>query len=544
MNRNKIKRNIKKWIRYFYLFKPLIEGRLLYEFLVPKDILDLVKKIELDKVSDEKVFRFIIASSFFNAVLIGLPGSIGIGVYIAMGFEVLIAFQLARMSKLLDIKGGILDLLRLIKATGITALSVLYGFKLALNLVWGILALVPLGGFASFLATFFTTMFYSIFLYLSFTELKLNDGISTAMAKRIIKKTYEFSTGIFKSFFSLVRSDMPKFFIETKNSIIDACKGIINIKPQIKGEMFLAGCYAYLLSGNYDGLAGPFSKLWLEAWRLSFPSQLSEDATIEEIKELADSYDAEAFQRVIQNVNSKFYEVIETIHENADGDEWSAELIVDQNHPASDAIFYNKETGQYIEINYKFTLNQNYIESHIQRYPDVPVVTPPEVAEKINSPLVMSGNYEHGVVLEISEANFDDLLNKSHSLSLEAATVASGGVSLLMHIFPFLMAYYKGTISKELLFKALKTFYPKIAGRTLNRIGMLSLLGPVYGMFLIASFVFKSSLYGYEDIDKDKSKNNEEVSEVDEEVIEKEEEPKPKTISRRGLITLSFLKDV
>ena len=52
MNRNKIKCNIKKWIRYFYLFKPLIEGRLLYEFLVPKDILDLVKKIELDKVSE------------------------------------------------------------------------------------------------------------------------------------------------------------------------------------------------------------------------------------------------------------------------------------------------------------------------------------------------------------------------------------------------------------------------------------------------------------------------------------------------------------
>tara|TARA_B110000037_G_scaffold208276_1_gene256194 strand:- start:1740 stop:2024 length:285 start_codon:yes stop_codon:yes gene_type:complete len=94
------------------------------------------------------------------------------------------------------------------------------------------------------------------------------------------------------------------------------------------------------------------------------------------------------------------------------------------------------------------------------------------------------------------------------------------------------------------LFKALKTFYPKIAGRTLNRIGMLTLLGPVYGMFLIASFVFKSSLYGYEDIDKDKSKNNEEASEVVEEVTEKEEKPQPKTFSRRGLITLSFLKDV
>ena len=543
MKWNEIDRNRKKWIRYFHLFKPLVEGRFLYEFLVPKDILDLVKKIELEKVSDEKVFRFIIGCSFFNAVLIGLPGSIGYGVYISMAFEALIAFQLARMSGLLDVKDSISKLFKLIKATGIAGLTVLYGFKAALNFIFGIISLIPLGGSASFLATFFTTLFYSIFLYLSFTEIKLGDALTKSMPKRILKKTYQFSTGIFKSFWKLFEEDLPKLLRETKDSIFDACRGIIHIKPKIKGEMFLAGSYAYLLSGNYDGLKGPFAQLWLEAWRESHPTQLK-NATVEEIKELADSYDAESFPRLVQNVNSKFYEKLETTHENADGDKWSAELIVDQNHPASDAVFYNQETGQYIEINYKFTLNENYIESHIQRYPDVPVVAPPEVAEKINSPLVMSGHYEHGVVLEISEANFDDLLNKSHSLYLEAATVASGGVSLLMHIFPFLMAYYKGTIGKELLFKALKTFYPKIAGRTLNRIGMLTLLGPVYGMFLIASFVFKSSLYGYEDIDKDKSKNNEEASEFVEEVNEKEEKPQPKTFSRRGLITLSFLKDV
>ena len=138
MKWNEIERNRKKWIRYFHLFKPLVEGRFIYEFLVPKDILDLVKKIELEKVSDEKVFRFIIGCSFFNAVLIGLPGSIGYGVYISMAFEALIAFQLARMSGLLDVKDSISKLFKLIKATGIAGLTVLYGFKAALNFVFGI----------------------------------------------------------------------------------------------------------------------------------------------------------------------------------------------------------------------------------------------------------------------------------------------------------------------------------------------------------------------------------------------------------------------
>lgn len=49
MKWNEIERNRKKWIRYFHLFKLLIEGRFLYEFLVPKDILDLEKKLSLRK---------------------------------------------------------------------------------------------------------------------------------------------------------------------------------------------------------------------------------------------------------------------------------------------------------------------------------------------------------------------------------------------------------------------------------------------------------------------------------------------------------------
>ena len=39
----------------------------------------------------------------------------------------------------------------------------------------------------------------------------------------------------------------------------------------------------------------------------------------------------------------KFFEILETTYENADGDVWSAELLEGQNHPMSDAIFFNEE---------------------------------------------------------------------------------------------------------------------------------------------------------------------------------------------------------
>ena len=71
---------------------------------------------------------------------------------------------------------------------------------------------------------------------------------------------------------------------------------------------------------------------------------------------------------ISNNINPKFFEILETTHENADGDDWSAELIGDQNNPVSDALFFNSETGKdrrTYEINYKFTESESYIEKRL-----------------------------------------------------------------------------------------------------------------------------------------------------------------------------------
>ena len=64
---------------------------------------------------------------------------------------------------------------------------------------------------------------------------------------------------------------------------------------------------------------------------------------------------------------------------------------------------------------------------------------------------------------------------------------------------------------------------------------MLTLLGPVYGMFLLASFGMKTSLYGYDDADDIPEKPTTASPETTEKPKQK------KQFSRRSLITLSFL---
>ena len=545
----KILKNTTRWRRFFFAFKEVIEPRFLYELIVPNDIVSIVEKISISDEHDETVFRFIIAASVFNGILVGLPGTLGWGVLAAQAVQVLMALYIARMVGLIETDPFDLSdpnlipkFLKIIGATGITTVVVFGGaFKFALNSVWNVMGhIVPVGG-ASAAAAIVTTLFYGLFLYLAFLEIrefKANETLSLRAIRRIASHSFTYTRKISSSLGQLIFRDTPKLFTEVSNNIQDAWNGVINVQARIKGEIFLAGSLAYLLQGNQQGLEGPFGQLWLQAWRDAFSNKLSANADTDEIRRLALSYDADELQRVQQNVTSKFYEIVETRHENADGDVWSAELLQSQNHPVSDAIFFNSETGQAYEINYKFTQNKHYIESHIQEHPDVPVIAPPEVAEKINSPLVIGGQFSHEEISEISEENFDALLLKSHDLYLQEAAAASGVATLGYCMLPYLVAYKKGRITLKQLQVALKTFVPAITGRSLNRIAMLTLLGPVYGMFLLASFGMKTSLYGYDDADDIPEKPTTASPEPTEKPKQK------KQFSRRSLITLSFLKDL
>lgn len=555
------------WKKFFHLLKTVITPRFLYEIIIPQDVLNIVKDMNFPDAKssggkeniDENVIRFVLACSVFNGVLVGMPGSIGWGVLVAQAVEVLMAVQIAKMVGLLDF--SILSFKKIIKfftASALTALAVGLLFKASINSIFNVFsnlgAPIFIGApMTSAASAIVTTLFYGLFLYLCFLEIKRygelgnkDSKISFSMLPRLMKDTGKYTLAISKSLFKLLFTDTPRLLGEIKKNVQDTLNGALNVKSRIKGEIFLVGCLAYLLDSQHQRLEGPFANLWLQAWRDAFPTKLNARSSIEEIAAHANSYNQEELERVINNnINPKFFELLEATHENADGDSWSSGLMETQNNPVSDAIFFNSETGQAYEINYKFSKNENYIENHIQLHPDVPVIATADVAEKINSPLVFGGNFKYDEVLEISEQNFEQILEQKYALFLETGAVGSGAITLAFHMFPFLIAFYKDQITRAQLSKVLKKFIPEITGRTINRVAMLSLLGPVYATFLIASFVGKATLYGFEE------------KEAHSETDEKPQDEKPaqdtkvektsnfkKKFSRRNLITLSFLNDI
>ena len=482
-----------RWRKYYREIKSYFSLRFLLDSITPSDILDVVKKVT-KKRDEEQVFKFVLGCSIVTGCLVAIPGDIGVGLLVAQAVEFAMAVQIARLVGL-DFSED--NVFKLLGAAGITTAAIFVFFEKVLQVIFKFVAQLPIAAPASFVSTSVTTMFLGMFCYLSFSEIKNSGkkGLGPMSVIRICKNAYKFTYKLSKSMMNLLFKEMPDLFKQIKENVKLWMNADLDFKKKIKGEIFFAGSMAYLLDGKSSNLQGPLSEMWLEAWRMSFTNKLVPNASIDEIRKLAESYSADQMPSVENLVQSKYYEILESTYENMDGDKWSAKLFEDPAHPATDVRFYNSETQQTYEVNYKLTDDSNYIEHHLAKYPDAPVITSPEVAEKMNNPLVSGGKYHPDEVIKLSDKNFNALLNSEHDLYLQEGAAAAGLIVLSLHLFPFFVAYQKGKINKNQFETAVKKFVPEVTSKTLNRIIMLTLMGPIFGWFLLASFILKLSTH-------------------------------------------------
>ena len=548
-----------KWHPYVRVISKILSPKFLLDCIIPNDVFKSLKAIAI-KDNEEEAFRQIIAYSLFNAVFIGLPGTVGWGVYVSMAIEFVMAFQIAKMTgiiqtvSLFPIKDALKKLASMLASIGITSVAVVYGIKKLLDIMFNLFAQFVITGFATTLSVFVTTLFYGLFLYLAFTEIKQlqKEKLSAMAVLRVSKNAANYSYKIGKSLVKLVFKDFPSLLKQIKSNITDAFNIQKDTQKVIRGDLFHITCLGYLLEGKAEFLDGPFSQLWLTSVRLAFPNQLGEGATFDQIKEHLNTYSSDQFPKVIQNIKSKFFEVLETEYENNNNDQISTELIKEQNNPGYDAKFINEETGQTAIINYKFTSDVNYIETHLAKYPDIPARVPSDVYDKLKEhPLVINGDvesshYSSGTINEVNSENFENILNANDELLSSSAALA-GGANLSLKLLPFIYAYSKSRISKDQLTQAISKYFPEVTAKTINRIAMLTLLGPVYGFFIVANLGLKTSSFKFEenitDIAEEKQDHTEKPKETIDDQPEKKKEKIDKKFSRRQFITLSFLEN-
>ena len=119
-----------------------------------------------------------------------------------------------------------------------------------------------------------------------------------------------------------------------------------------------------------------------------------------------------------------------------------------------------------------------------------------------------------GLILNLFE-EVEFFKNTEESLLLPVILTLSYIPNLIfVNLMPFIYARFKKKITKEQFEKMLKTFIPNITAKTIHRVTLLSLIGPLYAFYLIAKFIGKSTIASLDDDTEDQKETEKEVNKM------------------------------
>jgi len=199
-----------------------------------------------------------------------------------------------------------------------------------------------------------------------------------------------------------------------------------------------------LETGQTDCLDTPQSQLVLDAIRRS-TNELGDQATVQEIADYVQRYDDEQMPGFVNNIKGIYHELAYANAENADGDSVHAVLFEDTNHPDSDVMLINEDTGHIEYVQLKATDSMQYVTEAMAKNPDIHMVTTQEMADKlgIDSSEMSNAELKEQVENTLSHLSDDDYHQIIHSLPLVSMWLSAFAIA------PVVMQYLQKKISRQ-----------------------------------------------------------------------------------------------
>jgi hypothetical protein len=438
------------------------------------------------KTIDANIYSVITQVALINAVLAGLPGKMGVGVYVVMALEGWMALCIARHVGLLIRKPS--DIWKYFGLLAASAGIILYGFRTILGFAFSLFSLVPVIN-PLILAEFFVTDFVGVLFWIGFIEAKATG--SFLVPKRMILKAFFTTRRLFKHQINILKHVLSPENIKTVAERISVyLKGEFPFDMKtINGEAFATGAMAYLIAGQYEKFEGPLGDTFLQAIRLRYSAQFSPDATVENIAARFREYDTDQLEGAINTIKGKMFEIMVTKQENLDGDEWKAKMHTDESFPGSDIVFTNEETNQQIEVSLKAVSQDNteIIERALAKYPDLPIMTTDEAAELYQDHnMVFGSGIQNQELHDITEKNIDDLLTKIQPVNEYQVVIGGVAVGTVVALWPFVIAYLRDRISKSKLENVFEHMLGKSGIALTSRLSYAIVFGPLFAWYLLA----------------------------------------------------------
>jgi hypothetical protein len=440
----------------------------------------------------EKEARQVITRvALVNAVIAGLPGSLGVGVFVCIGLEFWMAYALSQVVGLRLTRDEAIDTLIgwMIGAGGI-----LYGFKLVLNLVFPVVtAILPFSGLGTALTQLIVTNLFGVVFWILFEELK--SGRKFKFPLKSLRRLATETSGLLKHQFAAGAGALdPEKWMLMGGRLWSWMKGEVPTDmPQLRGELASTVMMAWLLSGHLEKLSGPLADEFLEAVRDSISGDVGH--SVEEIAKYVTEdiagKGAEEINGLMSSVKGRLFERLVERYQNDDSDAWEAKLHDDPNYPGSDIVFTNAETGEQVEISLKATDSPAYVENALARYPDFSIITTDEVVESLeDNHLIWAAGITNEELENITTENFEQMLEGLQPV--EAMGVVGGGVAAgaIAKLWPYVVAYLRGNIDKAHLVRVCMKVMPESGNALASRLVYAAALGPVFAWWMLARGVF------------------------------------------------------
>jgi hypothetical protein len=438
------------------------------------------------KTLDAHIYSVITQVAVINAVLAGLPGRMGVGVYVVMALEGWMAYRIARHVGI-EVKRPS-DVWKYFGIIAASAGIILYAFRSLLGFAFSLFSIVP-GINPLILAEFFVTDFIGILFLIGFTEAKSHG--SFVIPKRMLVQAGTSTRDLFKHQLGILKNVLsPKNIRTVAERVSIYLRGELPINmTQINGEVFATAAMAYLLAGQNEKLEGPLGEAFLDAVRLRWSAQLGPNATQEEIAAVFSEYSPQQLEGATNTIKGKMFEILITDQENRDGDSWEAQMHTDESFPGSDIVFTNQETGQELDVSLKYVAEENahLIEYALARYPDKPIMTTDQVAALYDeNPLVFGSGFDDEELHHITQQNIENVIASIKPVDEHQVVIGGVTIGAAAALWPFVMAYLRGRITKDQLKEVFELVLGKAGVSLASRITYAAVFGPLFAWYLLA----------------------------------------------------------
>jgi len=475
----------KKWFSdNFELIKKAFKDKKITDFIFEpfKDVLKAS-----GESNDAKIKSVITQVAVANMVLAGLPGKLGVGVFVSMGLEAWMALAIAKQIGVKVEKPN--DIFKYFGILSGILFTILVGFKQLLGFAFSLFSVVP---FISplILAELAITNLVGILFWFGFQEAKEKGEFKIRYIKsgaQILSNAKDLTNYQYE----LIKNNLSKENFELMGKRLSAWfKGdITQNQSGMRGEAFHVAAMIYLIQGKYDSLNGPLGKIFIDSIRRGYSTKLG-DATLEEMSEYFKDRTPEQLQGDVSLVKGEMFESLIEKHENNDGDEWIAKLHEDRTNPGTDIVFTDIETGEVIEVQLKSVSTPSIIENALEKYPNVPIITTSEMEQHFGeNPFISYSDIANENLEKVTEENFKELVDNLEPINTSG--VIAGGVTMkaLGSLWPFVMAYVRKRITYEQLEEALEKGLGDSGVSLASRLGYGVILGPVFAWYLLAKGV-------------------------------------------------------